>query len=132
MKLNPYLSFHGNCEEAMNFYKDCLNGNIEDLMRYEGSPMANESNKNWVLHSVLKFSDGIIMGSDSNADKGKANGTVSLSMDFESVDQMEKVFNALSSGGQVTMALQDTFWGAKFGMCTDKYGISWLFNCDKK
>jgi PhnB protein len=59
----------------------------------------------------------------------KANN-VSLSLDFDSVDDINKAFAALSEGGKVTMELQDTFWNARFGMCTDKFGMAWLFNHD--
>lgn len=85
------------------------------------------------MHSTLVFGDNVIMVSDSM--RGQAlsgNGNVHLSIDIEDTSQMEAIFNKLSQGGKVTMPLQDAFWGARFGMLTDKFGINWMFNCEKK
>jgi PhnB protein len=133
MKLNPYLTFGDNCEEAMNFYANCLNGKIETIQRFGEAPMnVPEERKNKVLHCVLRFGgDCIIMASDSMnpVSSDKAN-TVSLSLDFDSLDEINYAFAKLSEGGKITMPLENTFWNARFGMCTDKYGISWMFNHD--
>ena len=133
MKLVPYINFAGNAEEALNFYANALNGAVEQLGRYGESPMPNveEDWKQKVLHARLVFGDNMIMISDSF--KGNAvstNGNIQLSVDVENVERLNEVFEKMSDGGKVSMPLQDTFWGARFGMLQDKFGVSWMFNCE--
>ncbi len=134
MKLNPYIHFAGNAEEALNFYKDALGGEIVQLGRYGESPMpSDEDYKNKVMHARLIFDDNLVMVSD--VFKGQTvttGGNIQLSVDVDDVNQLEIVFNKMSMGGKVTMAPQDTFWGARFGMLIDKFGVSWMFNCELK
>jgi PhnB protein len=134
MRLVPYLSFNGNCEEALNFYKKNLNGKILAIQRFGDAPMnVPLAMKKKVLHSSLQFGDNIIMASDSiPKNKIKQGNGMHLSIDVKDVKTINAVFKKMSAGGKVTMPLQDTFWGARFGMLVDKYGISWMFNCDKK
>ncbi len=134
MKLVPYLGFNGNCEEAINFYKEVFDGEILQLGRYGESPMeTSDELKDKIMHARLQFGDTLIMFSDMMGEKeAEACSMISLSIDCESIDQLEKVFCKMSAGGKVTMPLQDQFWGARFGMVTDKYGIHWMFNCEKK
>ena len=134
MKLVPYLGFNGNCEEAINFYNDVFNGEITQLGRYGESPMETADElKDKIMHARLQFGDTLIMFSDMmGKHEAQAGNMISLSIDCDSTDQLEKVFSGMSQGGKVTMPLQDQFWGARFGMLTDKYGIHWMFNCEKK
>ncbi len=134
MKLYPYLGFQGNCEEALNFYKEAFDGEIFQLGRYGESPMETaEEFKDKIMHARLKFGDTLIMFSDMMGEKdADAGNMISLSIECNSIDQLEKVFSKMSAGGKVTMPLQDQFWGARFGMLTDKFGIHWMFNCEKK
>jgi PhnB protein len=134
MRLVPYLSFNGNCEEALNFYKKNLNGKILAIQRFGDAPMnVPPAMKKKVLHSSLQFGDNIIMASDSiPKNKIKQGNGMHLSVDVKDVKTINAVFKKMSAGGKVTMPLQDTFWGARFGMLVDKFGISWMFNCDKK
>ena len=128
-----YLMFNGNCEEALNFYKDKLNGNIEFIQRYGESPVdATEEQKNKIMHATLDLQGFKIMAADSDGKRNVSFGdNFSIALDFKSDGDIERAFNAMHTGGQVTMPLQDTFWGAKFGMCTDKFGVNWMFNYDK-
>ncbi len=123
--------FNGNCEEALNFYAKALGGEIIHLSRYEGSPLeAGKADNNKVMHATLKAGGVMIMAADETGPGAHAvdGGSVHLTLDFDSIEQEEKVFNALSQGGKIVMELQDTFWGARFGMLTDKFGIHWMFN----
>lgn len=135
MALNVYLLFNGNCEEAVNFYAKHINGStVGKMMRYSESPMpVTEANRDKIMHGTMNVMGAEVMVSDAG---DKANVTVgnnfSLSLDFKHDGDMQRTFDALSGhGGTVTMPLQDTFWGAKFGMCTDKFGINWMFNHQK-
>ncbi|MBD0288075.1 MAG: VOC family protein [Flavisolibacter sp.] len=136
MQLTPYIMFNGNCEEALNFYAQAFNGEIKDLMRFEGSPVANMSaDKQKIMHAHFAVNgNSIFMAADGG--QGEANATkggmVHLSINFNNASEQERVFNALSEGGQVSMPLQDTFWGARFGMLMDKFGVNWMFNYDKQ
>ncbi len=126
----PYLNFNGNCREAMNFYKECLGGElvIMDFDQASGMPAGTAG----VMHANL-VSDGIvIMASDCppNATAITFGTSVSLSINCASREQVDKFFNALGKGGTAIMPLEDTFWGAYFGMLTDKFGIHWMFNYD--
>lgn len=133
MQLNIYLFFNGNCEEAMNFYKDALNGNVEMISRYGEAPMpCPDADKNKVMHGVLNAAETKIFFSDCPGDRPATYGdNYSVSLNMRSAEELTGAFNALSAGGIVTMPLQDTFWGATFGMCKDKFGVNWMFNFDK-
>ncbi len=134
-QLTPYLMFNGNCEEALNFYAKALGGEIVHLSRYEGSPMESmASDKQKVMHATLIAKGITIMGADDGQGEAenKGSGAVHLNINFDNTDEEEKVFNVLVEGGRSTMPLQDTFWGSRFGMLTDKFGVNWMFNCEKK
>ncbi len=134
MKLFPYLNFPGNCEEALNFYKEALGGEIIQLGRYGESPMKSpEELKDKIIHARLQFGDALIMASDvMNGRPVNTGDNISLSVDSDNDQQLEEVFSKMANGGKITMPLQEQFWGAKFGMLTDKFGIHWMFNCEKK
>lgn len=134
MKLFPYLNFNGNCEEALNFYKEAFGGEIIQLGRYGDSPMdAPEEIKDKIIHGRLQFGDVLIMASDAiKEDSFIRSGDISLSIECETIEQLENVFSKMSEGAKVTMPLKDQFWGARFGMLTDKFEIHWMFNCEKK
>ncbi len=130
--VTPYLTFNGNCEEAIEFYCEALDGDIVSLQRFGDVPdMAPADMADKIMHCVLAADDVIIMASDSTPSQPVSPGTnVHLSLDFDSLEELQDAFEALSEGGTVTMPLQDTFWGARFGMLVDRYGVSWMFNYD--
>jgi len=134
MKLNPYLHFDGDAEEALNFYKDALGGEIIMISRYGDSPMPSDEDwKNKLMHSRLVFDGNLIMISDAfKGNIAKKEGNVQLSVEVESIDRINEVFAKMAEGGKVTMELQDTFWGARFGMLKDKFGVDWMFNHELK
>jgi PhnB protein len=129
---NSYLTFNGNCREAMTFYKSCLGGDLH-IMNFEGTPMDVPAQaKNLVLHANL-INEGIhLMASDAMPDKPVIIGNnISLSLNCESKEQANTFYAKLSSGGKQTMPMQHTFWGAWFGMLTDQFGVNWMFNFDE-
>jgi PhnB protein len=135
MQLEPYLFFSGNCEEALNFYKGVLGGEIQGISRWKempndaGGPPVTPENENNVMHASFKAPGVSFMASDASPGKTYGEGPISLSIGTSDVGEAERVFNGLANGGNVEMPLTDTFWGAKFGMLTDKYGIDWMVNC---
>ncbi len=135
LELEPYLQFDGDCEEALNFYKGIFGGEITSVNRFEGSPMESEvppDYKNKIMHANFKAPTLKFMGSDGMpGTTARGGGHVSLSLGGRDIAEGQRVFDALAAGGTVTMPFADTFWGAKFGMITDKYGIDWMVNIEK-
>jgi len=132
MKLSSYLVFDGQCEEAMNFYSQVFDGEISVMNYYGDSPMnIPASHKQKVMHAEMIFENNSIQGCDSTPEKPLTRGNdFCLSISVVEVFVLDRVFNRLATGGTVTMALQDTFWGARFGTITDKFGVKWMFSCD--
>ena len=131
----PYLNFNGNAAEALAFYSKALNGAVQFQQTYGESPMpVGPESKDKIMHATFKAGDLTLMVSDTNDHMGLVSGgnNLSLSLNFTDVESIDKTFGALSEGGKVTMPLQDTFWGARFGMLTDKFGFNWMFNHDIK
>ena len=131
--LNPYLNFNGNAEEAFNFYKSVFGGEFLSLQRFKDTPEAGKASKeeqNKIMHVALRIGKGnVLMASDVLESMGfkLVNGTnFSLTVSVDSEEEATNLFNKLSSGGQVNMPLQKTFWGAFFGMLKDKFGINWM------
>ncbi|MEO6833481.1 MAG: VOC family protein [Chitinophagaceae bacterium] len=135
MEFSVYLMFNGNCEAAINFYKEALGANLLHLQRFGESDMPDIDPvwKDKILHCGIEKEGFIIMGSDSKDSTGGVvrGDNVQLSINHTSEEEIDKTFAAISAGGNITMPLQDTFWGAKFGMCVDKFGVSWMFNFDR-
>jgi len=125
--------FNGTCEEALNFYSNTIGGEIKQLSRFEGSPAESMSaDKQKILHATFEGNNISFMASDGSGLSAGNTGNIHLCIDFKDTVAMENVFTALSEGGKITMPLEDTFWGAKFGMMTDRFGINWMFNCEKE
>lgn len=135
MKAETYITFNGNCEEAMNFYKDVLQGEFTTLMRFGEAPpdimQIPEDAKNLIMHCTLSFDDCILMASDTIDENYKKGNNFSVSLGTDEA-KAEKIFNAMAQGGAVTMPFADAFWGGKFGMLTDQFGIQWMLGSDHK
>lgn len=138
-KANIYLNFNGNCEEAFNFYKSVLGGELQYLQRVSDSVLkdkvsAEDGNK--ILYVCLPVSEETaIMGSDVFGPRASSmvNGTnYTISLNVDTKEEADRVYAALSAGGNATMPLSVTFWGAYFGTLTDKFGIQWIVNCNRK
>jgi PhnB protein len=132
-KLGVYLTFPGTCNDALNFYKDALSGTIVSKQTFGEAPgETEEKDKDRIMHSEFK-SEGIeFMASDGMPGQPVNRGDmITLNIMLTDEKEQEKIFNNLADGGHIGMPLQDTFWGAKFGMVTDKFGINWMLNCEK-
>lgn len=130
----PYLNFNGNAEDALAFYSKAFDGKVVFQQKFGDSPMGGQTPddyKNKVMHATFQAGDLTFMVSDSMPGQPVSNGSnTSLSLNFKTVADIDKTFGAMSDGANIVMPLQDTFWGAKFGMLTDKFGINWMFNHD--
>jgi PhnB protein len=135
MKINPYLIFNGDCKAAFTFYAESLKGNIEAMMTFGETPAAEHVPKdlhNLIIHTRLAVGDQAIMGSDTTPDRPvEEMSGCSVSLNVDSIAEAERVFNALAEDGEVQMSLEQTFWAARFGMLVDRFGVSWMVNCEK-
>ena len=132
-KINSYLTFNGNCREAMTYYKECLGGELI-LQTVGESPIAEQmpaQMKERILHSMLTSESIVIMGSDMAPETGLIKGNaVSLMLHFSNEEETRRMYTNLSKGGNATHPLEVTFWGALFGNLTDKFGNQWMLNFD--
>lgn len=134
MKLIAYVHFAGECEEALNFYKETLGGTILQLSRMGDSPMdVAETLKKKIMHARLQLGESVLYMSDTFDNNSiKQGNNVSLSLDLDEPAELDSLFAKLAVGGAIKMPVQDTFWGARFGMLVDKFGIDWMMNCELK
>jgi PhnB protein len=133
---NIYLNYDGNCEEAFLFYKSVLGGDFpyigrfRDMPAQEGCEPITEEFGRRIMHVSLPVGGGtILMGSDTGgewAPEFRQGNNFSISLNTDSMEEADRLFNGLSEGGIVTMPMEKTFWGDYFGMFTDKFGINWM------
>ncbi len=136
-QLSPYLTFNGNCEDAFNFYKSVFGGDFTSVNRFKEMPPEHpvtDDMKEKIMHIALPVSqETVLMGSDSSDMFGLATqpgNNFSITINADSEEEAQQIFESLSEGGTIKMPLEKTFWGALFGMFTDKYGIHWMMNYD--
>ncbi len=140
-RVSTYLNFSRNTEEAFNFYKSVFHGEFSsggiarfgDIPPSPDMPPLAEEDKNLVMHIELPILGGhVLMGTDAPESFGfnvNFGNNVHINLEPDTRNETKKLFNALAEGGKVSMELQDMFWGAYFGSCTDKFGVQWMFNC---
>jgi len=135
--VNPYLNFNGNTEEAFNFYKSVFGGEFITVQRFKDTPEADkiaEADRDKIMHIALPIGKGtILMATDALESMGHpltVGNNFYMSVNANSEKEADKLFKALSAGGRVTIPLEKAFWGAYFGMFTDKFGIQWMINYD--
>lgn len=133
-QLYPYLTFNGNCREAMNFYRECLGGTLT-FQTVGESPLSEklpENMKNCILHAVLQRDTLQLMATDITSENGLMKGnSVSLMFNGGSESETMEVYEKLSRGGNPTHPLAAMFWGGLLGDLTDKYGNQWLLHFEK-
>lgn len=134
-QVNPYINLNGSSEKAIKLYESALGAKTDNIMRYgdvESVPSKPE-HKNLIMHATLRIGEGQVMIADAPPDyPAPADSNVTIALHFSGLDAEKKAFDALAVGGKITMPLQDTFWGARFGMLTDIHGVRWMFNCELK
>lgn len=130
-QLISYLTFNGNCREAMTFYKDCLGGELLFQTIGESPLSANmpKRMKKCILHATLSSGALVLMASDMVGEQGLIRGnSVSLALHCSSEEEIRHCYAKLSVGGKANHPLEKSFWGALFGTLTDKFGTHWLLN----
>ena len=129
MQVEPYLFFEGRCEEALDFYRQALGAEVTMLMRFKESPDPNlcpAGSEDNVMHAVVRIGDTTIMVSDGMGTGHLAFQGFSLSLSMTDKAEAERLFTALSDGGQVQMPLAETFYSPLFGMVADRFGVPWM------
>lgn len=135
MKLNPYLTFTGSCEEAFRFYEKVLGGKIEAMMTAVGTPMEKQVPPEWrnkIMHARMTVGGTVLMGSDAPPDRAEPMKGVAICLNLDEAAEAERVFHALSEQASITMPIQETFWAQRFGVLTDQFGTPWMINCEKR
>jgi PhnB protein len=143
-RTSTYLNFPRNTEEAFNFYKSVFGSDFSgngiarfgDIPAMDGAPSISDEDKNLIMHIELPIVGGhLLMGTDAPESMGfkmQYGNNIYINLEPDTRSETKRLFDALSAGGIVTMDMQDMFWGAYFGSCTDKYGVQWMFNCVEK
>ncbi len=130
--IQPYLFFNGQCEAAVEFYRKALGAEVEMTMRYKESPeppkpgMLPPGFENKIMHTSFRVGQTTVMASDGCSTEKASFQGFSLAIAVHSEAEADRVFAALSKGGQVTMPLAKTFWSPRFGMVQDRFGIGWM------
>ena len=139
IKVNPYLNFDGNTEEAFRFYQSVFGGEFSGVFRMKDAPESeklSEQERNRIMHIALPIAGGVtLMASDTVCGVGhslKEGNNVYISLHPDSREEADRLFNGLSAGGKIEIPIQDTFWGDYFGSFTDKFGIRWMVNHSKQ
>ena len=138
MTLSTYLLFDGNCREVFEFYKSVFGGEFSVFMTFADGPadmQVPEDERDNVMHVSYPIGTSVLMGSDVPSIFGSPptmGNNFSITYSSKSREETDSLFARLSDGGEVTMPLMDTFWGAYFGSCFDKFGINWQFNCEQQ
>jgi PhnB protein len=138
--INPYLNFNGNCEKAFDFYQSVFGGTLANKMRFKDMPAEKplpEEAGNLLMHASLPIGNGtVLMGSDEQPAFGnppaKTGTNFSITFSADSRADADRIFKGLSDGGKVNMDMQDTFWGAYFGMLTDPFDIKWMVSYESR
>jgi len=143
-RVSTYLNFSRNTEEVFNFYRSIFGGEFggggisrfSDITPFEGMPQLAEEDKNLIMHIELPILGGhVLMGTDAPESMGFRviqGNNIYINLEPDTKADTKRLFDVLSLGGSVQQELQDMFWGAYYGSCTDKYGVQWMFNCNGK
>lgn len=134
MQIVPYLHFKGNCEEAFKFYEKALGAKILAMMTHAGTPAEEHTPPEWrskIIHARLAVGDAVLMASDAPPDRYHKPQGFSVALQIPDPTEAERVFNALSAGGEIHMPFGETFWALRFAMFADRFGIPWMINCEK-
>lgn len=135
--IHPYLNFDDTCEAAFQHYRSIFGGEFASMMRFEDGPEGfpyTEEEASKIMHIALPIGEHtILMGSDRSLSTGKTKvgDNFSISYSADSREEADRIFQQLSEGGQITMPISQTFWGAYFGMLTDAFGINWMISYDE-
>jgi PhnB protein len=134
MHTAPHLHFKGNCREAFDFYAETLGGRIVFAMTYgeaPGSQASSAQQRDQIIHARIDLGGQFLLGCDAPAERYQTPQGFNVMLNIGEADEAKRVFTTLAAGGSVTMPFAETFWARGFGMCTDRFGVPWMVNCEK-
>jgi PhnB protein len=134
LRLNPHLTFNGQCEAAFKFYEKCLNGKILMMMTHADSPTAEQTPPGWrskIMHATLALGDHVFTGGDAPPELYRKPQGFSVLLHIGDAAEADRIFKTLAENGAVQMSLEETFWALRFGMLVDQFGTPWMINCGK-
>ena len=134
MKLNPHLTFSGQCEAAFKFYERCFGGKIVTMLTWGSSPMAQQAPPEWrekILHATLAVGSNVLIGADILPEQYEQPKGFSVLLGIDDPVDAERIFHALAENGTVQMPIQKTFWAVRFGVLVDQFGTPWEINCEQ-
>lgn len=134
MQFVPYLGFDGRCEEAFQFYARCLGAKVVAMIPHAGTPAEGAVPAEWrskIIHACLEWDGMMLMGGDAPPGQYEKASGFSVSLHPADAAEAERLFHALSEGGEVRMPLEETFWALRFGMLVDRFGTPWMVNCSR-
>jgi len=134
MKPSISLWFNGDCAAALHFYEQCLPAKITFTLTWGDSPMANEAPPQWrtkICHATLVLAETTFHGCDVLPGSYQPPAGFSIALNIDDTQEADRVFGALSAGGQVRMALCETFWARRYGVVVDRFGVPWEINCER-
>ena len=123
----------GDCAAALKFYEECGIGRNDGMLTHAGTPAESHVPAEWrdkIMHARLLIGDSVLMASDAPPDHYKKPQGFSVSLQFKDAVEAERIFKALSAGGEIRMPFGETFWSPGFGMLTDRFGIPWMVNTE--
>ena len=131
MNVQPYLSFEGRAQEAIDFYKTALSATVDVIMHFRDAPpevqgQRSPDSKDKIMHAAFRIGDTQVMASDGQCNGKATFSGIALTLNATSNAEAEKMFNALAQGGQVNMPMSETFFANRFGMVADKFGVGWM------
>ncbi|MBI1319385.1 MAG: VOC family protein [Candidatus Hydrogenedens sp.] len=129
MQVQPYLSFNGCAEEALNFYQEAIGAELVMLMRFKENPEPQYNppgSEEKVMHMSFRVGDSVLMGSDGDCSGNATLKGIRLALGVDTAEEAEEKFARLSAGGTIDMPLMETFFSPKFGMLTDRFGLGWM------
>lgn len=135
MKLSSYLNFSGQCEEAFNLYAKVFNARPTGVFRFANSPMAGQFGPDWdnkVMHIDLPIDGQVLMGSDAPGPHFQKPQGFAVCIEPANETEAERIYKALSEGGDIKMPLQETFWAKRYAQFTDRFGTPWMVNISKQ
>jgi len=130
--LSPYITLDGTASDAIALYERVFGAvklNVTRAGDVAGAEVSPDQ-RDRVIHGALRIGKSVLMISDAASKSEAQAGNVQVALDFADTAHLTRTFAALSEGGEITLPVQDTFWGAKFGMLTDRFGVRWLLNCE--
>ena len=133
--VQPYLFFGSRCEEALNFYRNAVDAEVQMLTRFKESPEPHglpDCFDDKIMHATVRIGKTTLMASDGQCEGNQDFEGFALSITLPNETEAERVFAALGEGGLITMPLEKTFWTAKFGMLQDRFGVTWMVSIEHK